>query len=1036
MESYSVEAVLKAVDSGFSDTFKEATKTASSLSQRVGGSLQKVGKMSTITGLAVGAAAGKAIKSYGDFQESINKAAVIAGSSNKKLGSNMKDLEKVALSLGKTLPISAEDAGNAMVEMARNGASVGDLKKEFPAIAKAAALTGDDLSATATTVQNAMNIWGGGAKNAAKDSAILALNANKSKVGVADMGQVFANVGSTAKTLGFSVADVATATGIMANSGLDAAQGSMDLSHALTQMVKPSKNAKTTMDKLGISYVDAKGNFKGMPAILKNVAQATDGMSKAQKIATLNTLFGAAGAKAMLPLLDSTQKKAKNGKSVWENYSGALNKVGGSAKSANKYLTENAQNMTKNVGQAIDQTVDAFDALIKTSIGDIAPQIMKVTDAIQDFVGKLTTSKSPMAKFVRGLIALSPVIAGVLVVFGLLSMGVGKLISAFSAPAKALGMFGKGAQKAGKFAGASAGQIAAMGAKAAGIGVGIGAAAAGIGVFAMGVAKMASTGKSGLIALAALTASIVVLAGTFALLKGPLTAAIPAMLALSATMLAAGASALMIGGAVALAGEGINLAGAGVMKLVQAFVLLSQNMTAIVPTMTAVGTGFAMMITSFVTTLAVQIPQVSLAIVNMMLNILQTINTYMPLLMQQGVLLIVNFLNGLATGMPQIILAATNLIVNFLNALTVAIPRIAEAGVNLIVALVGAISDGVPRITAAGIALIGSLAQSFVEQLPLLVTIMGATMAAVIAVAVTYVGAFRSIGGVLMGALKAGLTGKKFDVVGESANIINSAGTTAASNGKKAFDAAGGNSAISAANAIANKKGNAQQAGAGLASSGANGVKGKQGQFKSAGSGNGSAAASGIGSKSGAASKAGSSLGKSGASGARGAHGSFRSAGGFLGQGLVNGIGSMAGAAMKAAASIASKAAGAIKKALDINSPSRVTFGFGAYFGEGFVNGIDSMQKNAARVAGNMSAMASNALNDNIQGLNSRVNGSYSGSLTMQDSSLQMQNNALLRTIAGKSNDIYLDGDTLVGGTADRMDNRLGNNTRLGARFS
>ena len=125
-----------------------------------------------------------------------------------------------------------------------------------------------------------------------------------------------------------------------------------------------------------------------------------------------------------------------------------------------------------------------------------------------------------------------------------------------------------------------------------------------------------------------------------------------------------------------------------------------------------------------------------------------------------------------------------------------------------------------------------------------------------------------------------------------------------------------------------------------------------------------------------------------------------------------------------------------IKKALKIHSPSRVTMGFGAYFGEGFVNGIDSMQKNAARVAGNMSAMASNALNDNIQGLNSHVNGSYSGSLTMQDNSLQMQNNALLRTIANKNTDLYLDGDTLVGGTADRMDSRLGSNTRLGARFS
>ena len=207
---------------------KAGTDSASNAGQRVGSAMTSIGKASTVAGLAVGAMAVSAIKSYGTFQESINKAAVIAGSSNKSLKGDMKDLETEALSLGKTLPISAEDAGNAMIEMARNGASIKDLKTEFPAIAKASAVAGADLAGTATTVQQAMNIWGGGAKNAAKDSAILAKNANMSNAEVEDMGQAFANVGSTAATLGIGVKDTSTAIGIMSNAGLGAAQGSQD----------------------------------------------------------------------------------------------------------------------------------------------------------------------------------------------------------------------------------------------------------------------------------------------------------------------------------------------------------------------------------------------------------------------------------------------------------------------------------------------------------------------------------------------------------------------------------------------------------------------------------------------------------------------------------------------------------------------------------------------------------------------------------------------------------------------------------------
>ena len=422
-----------------STAVKAGTDSASSAGQRVGSALTSIGKASTVAGLAVGAMAVGAIKSYGSFQNSINKAAIIAGSSTKDLKGNMNDLEKEAESLGAQLPISAQDAGDAMVEMARNGASISDLKTEFPAIARAAAVTGEDLSGTAVTVQNAMNIWGGGAANAAKDSAILAKNANLSKAGIADMGQAFANVGATAKTLGMSVATTSTAVGLMANSGLDAAQGSQDLSHALTQMVKPSKAAKSTMDELGISYTDAKGNFKQFPDILKEVAAATDGMSQSQKVATLTTLFGAAGEKAMLPLLIATSEKTKDGKSKWDSYADALNNVSSSSSKASKYLNDNANNMNKNVGAALDQMGDDLKNLVFSGIQQAAPALMKLFNTIGNFASSLSSAKTPMAAFLKNIIAWSPVIAIVLVAFGVLSTVIGTVITNFTVIAGALG---------------------------------------------------------------------------------------------------------------------------------------------------------------------------------------------------------------------------------------------------------------------------------------------------------------------------------------------------------------------------------------------------------------------------------------------------------------------------------------------------------------------------------------------------------------------------------------------------------------------
>ncbi|MBF0843743.1 phage tail tape measure protein, partial [Streptococcus danieliae] len=85
--------------------------------------------------------------------------------------------------------------------------------------------------------------------------------------------------------------------------------------------------------------------------------------------------------------------------------------------------------------------------------------------------------------------------------------------------------------------------------------------------------------------------------------------------------------------------------------------------------------------------------------------------------------------------------------------------------------------------------------------------------------------------------------------------------------------------------------------------------------------------------------------------GARSQRGAFNSAGSFIADGLSAGINAMSGNVMGVAASLASKAASAIKAALKIHSPSRVTKEFGMYFGLGFINGISGMEAKTKKTA-------------------------------------------------------------------------------------
>lgn len=106
VESYSVRAILSAVDSSFSSTLARAGQATQNFGSAVGQKMNDVGKAMTIAGAATTAMGVKALKGFGDFQSSLNQAAVIAGGTSKNIG----ELADVANRMGAELPISARDA--------------------------------------------------------------------------------------------------------------------------------------------------------------------------------------------------------------------------------------------------------------------------------------------------------------------------------------------------------------------------------------------------------------------------------------------------------------------------------------------------------------------------------------------------------------------------------------------------------------------------------------------------------------------------------------------------------------------------------------------------------------------------------------------------------------------------------------------------------------------------------------------------------------------------------------------------------------
>lgn len=92
--------------------------------------------------------------------------------------------------------------------------------------------------------------------------------------------------------------------------------------------------------------------------------------------------------------------------------------------------------------------------------------------------------------------------------------------------------------------------------------------------------------------------------------------------------------------------------------------------------------------------------------------------------------------------------------------------------------------------------------------------------------------------------------------------------------------------------------------------------------------------------------------------------GSFSAAGASAGDGLAGGILSRRGAVVSAARAVAVAAANALRGALDIHSPSRLTYETGVYFDEGLLRGIAASADRVEKEAQTLGLSAAQALAD------------------------------------------------------------------------
>lgn len=357
---------ISSVQTGFKSTLTQGFNTAKTTAK-----LAAVGAAASATAIAF-----NSLQTAADFEQQMRKVGVIAGATSEE----MKMLSDTALKLGADSSLSASEVAVAMGELAAKGMDANKIVGAMPGIIAAAEASGEDLALTSEVVTSALNAFGLEAEKASHIADVMAMSANKTAAGVADLGYSFKYAAPVASTLGLSLEELAAATGLMVDRGLTGEQAGTSLRMALMRLSNPPKAARKALEKLNISLTDSQGKFKSLAQITEEWNRATKNLTDTQKVAYAQTIFGTEAATGMLNLFaagadeieeltkaleGSTGAAKEAARAMKDNYAGALEELKGSIETAQiKFMAPILpvfKDLFQGLGTTLDENVDLIE---------------------------------------------------------------------------------------------------------------------------------------------------------------------------------------------------------------------------------------------------------------------------------------------------------------------------------------------------------------------------------------------------------------------------------------------------------------------------------------------------------------------------------------------------------------------------------------------------------------------------------------------------------------------------------------------------
>lgn len=378
---------------------------------------------------AVGAAAYSGAKQAGTIQQryrEINNLAVLGGEKQKEVTKEVTEMQRQGRDMSIKYGKSQQEIAEGYEDLVKRGytttQAVGALQTEL----QASVASGDKFSDVTTVSSQVLDAFGMRADSTSKMLANtktvvneLAYSADATSTGFSDLGIAMSYVGTAAKANNISLAETASALGVLSNNGLESDKAGTALRstiNGLTNQVNKIGSKNSIFTKLGIKkseMLDAHGNLKGlsedMAVLYNHIQEHSKGGSDQNDF--FKSIFGTTGmngaiilaksSKEVSELTKRTEKAGQTGTYVAKLAAKNMGTAQGSAASAKQAMNAFKMTLGNAVLPAINQASNSLAKFLLSKDGkqfqkDVGGAVSNVSNALVNFVKWGTTHKGEL----------------------------------------------------------------------------------------------------------------------------------------------------------------------------------------------------------------------------------------------------------------------------------------------------------------------------------------------------------------------------------------------------------------------------------------------------------------------------------------------------------------------------------------------------------------------------------------------------------------------------------------------------------------